>query len=174
MAFEFERERVVWALEAAETMLPPDTSASPIPQAELWILALGFSNAFYSITETLRRIDKQAHPLAHQVYGEWLAAGGRERIADFNNEFRRVLTHQGKFTLQAVSVLLPQTEEESYVIHQTSFAPEGMALRTFTFREWTLYCFRWLDDELARLALIHDERSSGLSETEWGIDAGWE
>lgn len=173
MAFEFERERIAWALEAAERMLPPDASTSPIPQSELWILAHGFSNAFYSITETLKRIDKQADPLAHQIYSDWLSAGGRERIADFNNEFRRVLTHQGKFTLRAVSILLPQTEEESYVIHQTSFAPPGMALRTFTFREWTTYCFQWLGDELAKLALAHERQVSEPDGSLWRTDTGW-
>ena len=173
MVFEFERERIAWALEAAERMLPPDASASPIPQSELWVLAHGFSNAFYSITETLRRIDKQADPLAHQIYGDWLSAGGQERIADFNNEFRRVLTHQGKFTLRAVSVLFPQTEEEAYVIHQTSFAPPGMAPRTFTFREWTIYCFQWLDEELAGLARAHGERAGKSDGSLWRTDSDW-
>lgn len=173
MAFESERERVAMALESAHRLLPEVRTAEPTPDADLWILAHGFSNAFYAVLDRIRKTDNN-DPLAWELAKAWRVKNSF-LLEDYVVRFRNALTHKDQFRLTSVSAPVRASEEEGYVVHMTSYAPPGMTMRNFTMTEWIIYVFEWLRDELAELASAHEAGGSphpASQGDEWSTE-GW-
>lgn len=156
--YEIERERVRWALEALPKLLPLGASERRLSDPEIWILAHGFWNAFYSIRETLG-FYKKPDPLAFAIQSGWQVAN-RALLEDMVIGFRNLLTHRGAFSLTERMVNFPATpgtDPQLVEIYQTSFAAPGKPARAYTMGEWVEYCFTWLDGELADLSRQYDQ-----------------
>ncbi len=159
--YEIERERVQWALEALPKLLPVGASDRRLSDPEIWILAHGFWNAFYSIRETLG-FYKNRDPLAFRIQSDWQSAN-RALIEDMVVGFRNLLTHRGQFSLTERVVTFPETpatDRQLVEIYQTSFAAPGKPARAYTMGEWIEHCFNWLGQELEGLSRRYDQTVS--------------
>jgi hypothetical protein len=155
--YDTERERVRWALEALPKLLPLGVSERRLSEPEIWILAHGLWNAFYSIRETLRAYDKTDR-LAFETQRGWQMAN-KGSLDDMVFGFRNLLTHQGAFSLTERIVTFPATpgtDPQLVEIHLTTFAEPGRPARAYTMGEWIFYCFTWLGGELEELSHQYD------------------
>jgi hypothetical protein len=159
--YEAERERVRWALEALPKMLPLGASERRLSDPEIWIMAHGFWNAFYSIRETLG-FYKKSDPLAFAIQEGWQRTN-KSTLEDMMIGFRNLLTHQGKFSLTETLVRFPEipaSDPALAEIYQTYYAEPGKPARAYTMGEWVQYCFTWLGEELGDLSRQYDSANA--------------
>ncbi len=121
----------------------------------MWIVAMGFSNAFYAVRETLWNIEVQNNPLLRDTLKKWWDEGARDQFDEYLGTFRNALTHQGKFNLEhSVSW---EIDYDHDTFHPRFSYPYAYVVcsaghRTnYTFPEWIHFCFNWWNQGLIEL-----------------------
>ena len=143
--------RVRWALDAVPGLLHEPT----IGVEEMWVLAHGFCNAFYTVGEILASAAKNTPE--RRAHEEWrIQDKGGEEMHFLLNKFRNRLTHQDAAAPSPVVTWevdpLNDTQHPVQSYPYIELVPlSGGPSREFTFRQWVEYCFGWLRDQLKRI-----------------------
>jgi hypothetical protein len=173
-ALDLAKKQVKWALETAPKFAPKGDSPALTSEGEMWIVAMGFSNAFYAVRETLRNVEIQNDPLLRDVYHKWWSEGAGAEFDRFLGTFRNALTHQGKFDLDySVSW---EVDHDHDTVHPRFSYPYAYIVcseghRTdYTFPEWIHFCFNWWDRGLKELERLYVAAGGMLPEN---LERGW-
>ena len=158
-ALDLAKRQVRWALETAPKLAPKGDSPSLTSEGEMWVVAMGFSNAFYAVRETLRNVEIQEDKTLRRVYHEWWKDGANKDFDRFLGTFRNALTHQGKFDLSH-SVDWQIDHDHDTVMPRYSYpyayVDHGDGTRTeYTFPELIHFCFEWWERKLAELEALY-------------------
>lgn len=171
------KRQVRWALETAPKLAPKGLSPAFTSPGEMWIVANGFSNAFYSIRETLRNVEIQGDPILRHVYKEWWGGGVGQEFDLYLGNFRNALTHQGIFNLESLVTWEIDHDHDreipkfSYPFTRVQY-PDS-STRDFTFPEWVHFCFEWWERQLRELERLYIE-AGGNIEAPPDLDWGWD
>lgn len=157
-------------IEAARDWLPRVQMDGGYPDAAVWVLAHGFFNGFYSVIETLLKVESQpavADKWLRQAIKEWATNSKESREARISN-WRNLMTHQGE-VLGTRAVIKWETDHFNDTVYQTrshSFATVQLKDGTgydITFERWALDQFLWLDRSLSAIEVRYN-RLQRLSE----------
>ncbi len=152
---DLAKQQVRWALETAPKFAPKGDSPALTSQSEMWIVAMGFSNAFYAVKETLHNVEAQGDALLASVLKDWWAEGAGGQFKEYLGTFRNALTHQGKFDLDhSVSWEIDHDHDTAHPRFSYPYAyvicSKGHR-HSYTFPEWIHFCFDWWDRGLKEL-----------------------
>lgn len=155
LTFDRAEARIRWALAAVPSLL----DERRVGEEEMWILAHGFCNAFYAVREILRSAKKTTPE--RQAFEEWLTVDeGNDEMEFLLTEFRNKLTHHdGRSPAPTISWEMDPINDTHYPVQSYPYIKlvprNGGPTRSFTFREWVVYCFEWLRDQLVLLRRRH-------------------
>lgn len=142
----------------------------------MWVVAMGFSNAFYAIRETLKNVEIQGDVTLREVYKAWWADGVKELFDSYFGEFRNLITHQGKFDLShSVAWEIDHDQDTEFPRYSYPYArvvcPKGHTTH-YTFPEWIHFCFDWWKRGLEELERRY-VAAGGVVALEPSVDWGW-
>jgi len=154
-ALDIAKRQVRWALETAPKLASKGDSLSLTSEGEMWVVAMGFSNAFYAVRETLKNVEIQNDPILRKVYKLWWSEGISDEFDRYLGTFRNALTHQGKFNLEhSVEWKIDHTHDTVNPRYSYPYAytvcKHGHKTE-YTFPEWIHFCFNWWERSLAEL-----------------------
>ncbi len=160
MVLERSKTLVAMGIEAAQSLIPPAERPGNLPDSHLWILSQGFFNGFYSVIDTLNKVEKhQGDALLRVAITEWLAATKENREMRMG-KWRNLMTHQGRYLTTVPTV---QYTPDDW--HDTEFPQYGHVFATvegeghstsLTFNRWALDAFLFLDRGLREIEVKYN------------------